>query len=158
MNNAPTMPETNLTGKADPTKFIGYGYNQFKKGGVLKDSSYYEIKRLASMTTKLTPKFKKGGSLASTVNIIPNGVLHEENNKLGDKGMPVVKCDLEKRECTKKYEIEKEELILTLSSTEKAEALAKGGNLGELGSFLVGELLENTHSFSNKFNYLNKIV
>ena len=52
---------------------------------------------------------KKGGPIKEYENIIPNGVLHEEENSLGDKGMPVVKCV--SNVCTKKYEIEKEELI-----------------------------------------------
>ena len=91
------------------------------------------------------------------MNVVPNGVLHEEENDLGDKGMPVVKCDTEKKVCEKKYEIEKDELILTLSTTKRAEELAKGGKLKELGEFLATQLLTNTHSFTEKFGELNKL-
>jgi hypothetical protein len=45
-----------------------------------------------SSTKRRTAKKVYGGSITATENIIPNGVLHEEFNKLGDKGMPVVKC------------------------------------------------------------------
>lgn len=83
--------------------------------------------------------------------------MHEENNDLGDKGMPVVKCDMAKNVCEKKYEIEKEELILTLDTTKTAEELAEGGKLKELGEFLIDELLDNTHSFTDKFTELNKL-
>jgi hypothetical protein len=60
-------------------------------------------------------------------NIIPNGVLHEEFNKLGDKGMPVVKC--KNNSCEKKYEIERDEMIFTLAATKNVEKLVKSGDL-----------------------------
>jgi len=88
---------------------------------------------------------------------VPNGVLHEEFNELGDKGMPVVTCDMDKQVCEKKYEIEKDELILTKSTTKTAEELSKGGKLKELGEFMTLQLLANTHSFTDKFSDLNKL-
>jgi hypothetical protein len=100
-----------------------------------------------------TQFLKKGGRIRPTENIIPNGVLHEENNKLGDKGMPVVKCT--KDACEKKYEIEKEELILTLDTTKTVEKLAKAADLKQLGLYVKEQLLDNTHSFTEKYGDLN---
>ena len=118
-------------------------YGVARKGGVL----YSKKKVLA------TPMLKKGGPIKEYENIIPNGVLHEEENSLGDKGMPVVKCV--SNVCTKKYEIEKEELIFTLDTTKKVEQLAKSKNHKALGDFVKEQLLDNTHSFSDKFSELN---
>ena len=118
-------------------------YGVARKGGVL----YSKKKVLA------TPMLKKGGPIKEYENIIPNGVLHEEENSLGDKGMPVVKCV--SNVCTKKYEIEKEELIFTLDTTKKVEQLAKSKNHKALGEFVKDQLLDNTHSFSDKFSELN---
>lgn len=118
-------------------------YEVARKGGVL----YSKKKVLA------TPMLKKGGPIKEYENIIPNGVLHEEENSLGDKGMPVVKCV--SNVCTKKYEIEKEELIFTLDTTKKVEQLAKSKNHKVLGEFVKEQLLDNTHSFSDKFSELN---
>lgn len=98
--------------------------------------------------------FKKGGKIKSTENIIPNGVLHEEDNSMGDKGMPVVKCS-KKESCEKMYEIEKDEMILTLEATQQAEALADGGKLEQLGNFMAYQIVDNTHSFTEKYKYLN---
>ena len=97
--------------------------------------------------------FKKGGKVKTTENIIPNGVLHEEKNSLGDKGMPVVKCT--KDSCTKHYEIEKDEMILTLEATKQAEKLAKGSNFKALGAFVRDQIIDNTHSYTEKFKHLN---
>jgi hypothetical protein len=128
------------------------GYQSRKLGGsfyyTLKKSEYHDIEILIPVK-----KFKRGGSVKASENIIPNGVLHEEDNKLGDKGMPVVKCTKDK--CVKKYEIEKEELIFTLDTTKQVEKLVKGGDLKELGTFVKDQVLNNTHSFTDKFNDLN---
>ena len=118
-------------------------YGVARKGGIL----YSKKKVLA------TPMLKKGGPIKEYENIIPNGVLHEEENSLGDKGMPVVKCV--SNVCTKKYEIEKEELIFTLDTTKKVEQLAKSKNHKALGEYVKEQLLDNTHSFSDKFSELN---
>lgn len=102
------------------------------------------------------PKFKRGGTVKPTENIIPNGVLHEEFNELGDKGMPVVKCSLKNKSCKKQYEIEKDEMIMTLKATRKIEKLIKQGKYKELGKFVKDQILDNTHSFTDKFEELNK--
>jgi hypothetical protein len=58
-------------------------------------------------------------------NIIPNGVLHEEFNKLGDKSMPVVKCKITP---VKSMRL-KDEMIFTLAATKNVEKLVKSGDL-----------------------------
>lgn len=101
-----------------------------------------------------TQIFKRGGKVKEYENVIPNGVLHEEDNELGDKGMPVIKCSLA-GQCSKEYEIERDELILTLASTTKVEELVKEDDLAGLGEFVAEQLLDNTHSFTEKYDYLN---
>ena len=137
-NTSVNAPSPTAYGASQPST-----YGVARKGGVL----YSKKKVLA------TPMLKKGGPIKEYENIIPNGVLHEEENSLGDKGMPVVKCV--SNVCTKKYEIEKEELIFTLDTTKKVEQLAKSKNHKVLGEFVKEQLLDNTHSFSDKFSELN---
>jgi len=141
----------------------GYSENvtyRRKLGGIIHNSDLMVIRSMATkksaMDKTFTPIFKAGGTLSAGVNVIPNGVLHEEDNSLGDKGMPVVKCDAQKKKCEKKYEIEKEELITTLDVTKKIEELAKGGKVKALGKYLTDQLLDNTHSFSEKYENLDK--
>jgi len=137
----------------------GYGVRSRKTGGSFSPITFSvsdapnSIKYQAP--PELTPKkFKRGGTIKPTENIIPNGVLHEEFNDLGDKGMPVVKC--KDNSCEKKYEIEKDEMIFTLDATKKVEDLAKKGDFDYLGSFVKTQILNNTHSFTPKFDDLNK--
>ena len=137
-NTSVNAPAPTAYGASQPST-----YGVARKGGVL----YSKKKVLA------TPMLKKGGPIKEYENIIPNGVLHEEENSLGDKGMPVVKCV--SNVCTKKYEIEKEELIFTLDTTKKVEQLAKSKNHKVLGEYVKEQLLDNTHSFSDKFSELN---
>jgi hypothetical protein len=131
------------------------GYMSRKNGGsfhytVKESTSFNRLKVIAPTAPK---KFKRGGSITATENIIPNGVLHEEFNKLGDKGMPVVKC--KNNSCEKKYEIERDEMIFTLATTKNVEKLVKSGDLKELGKYVRAQVLDNTHSFTEKFNDLN---
>jgi len=135
--------------------YYSNGYASNKLGGVLSAADLLDIKVQGKKKLLI---FRKGGQLADTVNIIPNGVLHEEENSLGDKGMPVVKCNAQKTSCEKKYEIEKEELITTLDVTKRIEELAKGGKVKELGSFLATQLIDNTHSYTEKFKELDKMT
>jgi len=162
-NSADQMYGTRIGG-------MGGGYALSRKGGkfyfpkftvILEEPAEFENKlHLQDRPVKFKfrrggsiPKFKKGGKVKPTENIIPNGVLHEEENSLGDKGMPVVKCT--KNSCTKHYEIEKDEMILTLEATKKAEELAKKGDLKGLGEFMKKQILDNTHSYTEKFKHLN---
>lgn len=88
--------------------------------------------------------------------MIPKGKLHKENNNLGkkDKGIPVID-----NSGNKEFEVEKEELILTLEVTEQVEKLAAIYNstqdelkLIELGKLLTEEILRNTKDNSGKFD------
>lgn len=124
---------------------------KFERITFKKSTEESSIKPLVSSV----PRFKKGGSIKPSENVIPNGVLHEEFNQLGDKGMPVVKCSMKGKKCEKQYEIEKDEMILTLRTTKKIEKLVKQGKLDELGKFVKDQILGNTHSFTDKFEELN---
>lgn len=135
---------------------LGYGTSIMGRAG-LKFAPFKFTESTARgrlQVTNLPPKkFKRGGKVKMTENIIPNGVLHEEKNSLGDKGMPVVKCT--KDVCEKQYEIERDEMILTLGTTKKMEVLAKGKKFAALGAFVREEILHNTHSFTDKYKFLN---
>ena len=150
------VPST-LSARSDgETPASGYQSMALRRGGgtfhyTLKKNFEREID--ASPVAGSIPVFKKGGRIQPTENIIPNGVLHEEENSLGDKGMPVVHC--KNNTCSKRYEIERDELIFTLAATRKTEELAKSGNLKELGRFVKAQLLDNTHSFTDKYKELN---
>jgi len=98
--------------------------------------------------------FKRGGKIDNTTNIIPNGVSHEEENVWGTKGQPVVKC--KKESCEKVYEIESDELILTLKTTHKIEELVGKKDKKALGKLLMNELVNNTHSYSKNYNFVNE--
>jgi hypothetical protein len=87
--------------------------------------------------------YRSGGSL----NIIPKGVTHEEDNNIGDKGIPIVSGDVKK----KVAEIEVNELTLNKKTAEKVEALIEEFKktedpmvLKELGKYVQLELRENT--------------
>lgn len=148
--------DATLVNSAPPTSIdqggAPVGYNRL--GGTFHYTlKKYSETQINSIPLSKTPIFKRGGKVKPTENIIPNGVLHEEENSLGDKGMPVVKCDSNK--CEKKYEIEKEEMILTLETTKKIEALVKEKDVKKLGEFVKDQVLHNTHSFTDKFGDLN---
>jgi hypothetical protein len=112
----------------------------------------YTLPNTKGPVTKISrtlPVFKKGGKITNENNIIPNGVSHEEKNSMGTKGMPVVKCTT--NSCSKIYEIESDELILTKKVTKQIENLAKANKLNELGEFFSSQILDNTHSYTEKF-------
>lgn len=131
------------------------GYGIAKRGGIISPSTLLIVKTLYKRKKK-GPVFKKGGKLSHGTNVIPNGVTHEEKNSLGDKGLPVVKCD--EKVCVKEYEIEKEELILALDTSEKVDKLVKEKKHKQLGTFLTAQLFNNTHSFSDKYIEFNKLA
>jgi hypothetical protein len=140
-NQLQTGGDTSVN-EAMPTS---YGATQIaRKGGILYNKSNRAVKA-----------FKKGGVIKEYENVIPNGVLHEEENELGDKGMPVVKCT--QNVCKKKYEIEKDELIFTHDTTKTVERLARSNNHKALGNFVKEQLLDNTHSFTDKYKELNNM-
>ena len=90
--------------------------------------------------------------------MIPKGKLHKENNNLGDKGIPVID-----NTGNKKFEVEKEELILRLELTDQVEKLVSEfdvsqdeSKLIELGKLLSEEILRNTIDNSEKFDVITK--
>lgn len=154
-----TTQDSELAGAPAPTSAgvnptTGYGTGYMRKGGSFR----YTIPKRGSdaMVGQKPPmpkKFKRGGKIKDTENIIPNGVLHEEFNELGDKGMPVVMC--KNNTCKKEYEIERDEMIFTLDSTRKVEILTKKKDHKKLGKYVKEQILSNTHSFTDKFVDLN---
>ena len=103
------------------------------------------------------PKFQNGGSI-----LIPAGKLHahkhhmdDENPELAEnltkKGIPVITTD-ENGEVTQVAEIEKQEIILEKSLTEKIEELWKDGSeeaMIEAGKLIVKTLFTNCDDNAN---------
>lgn len=125
------------------------GYPVKKKlqnGGTLEYS-------VIELVTPEIESFKQGG----TINVIPDGALHAHKNNMGldnitPKGIPVVDNDNEQQ-----AEIEREELILIKSVTEKLEELYKKYQESqdddiaiEAGKLLVEQILHNTQDNTNK--------
>jgi hypothetical protein len=129
------------------------GSKVLRNGGKVIIASYTYIPSGNTTINKKSRIFKRGGIVDGSTNIIPNGVSHEEKNKLGTKGMPIIKC--KKKSCEKIYEIESDELILTKEVTNKVEELSKNKNFDALGKFLEKQLLDNTHSYTDKYDFLN---
>lgn len=104
------------------------------------DRYYYRRK-------KGSPKFKDGGK----VNVIPEGALHArlhhmDLDNITKKGIPVV-VQKEGGEVEQQAEVERNEIIFSLSVTQKLEELCKDGSdeaAIEAGKILVKEILENT--------------
>ena len=100
--------------------------------------------------------FGEGGKIGIDTSVIPEGALHAHKNNLEEinpeldevttKGIPVIVTDSE-GEYTQVAEIEKEELVLNKSLTEKIEALWKENtpeSMIEAGKLITCELIENT--------------
>jgi hypothetical protein len=92
------------------------------------------------------------------MNIIPRGVLHSQNNQIGDKGMPIIDF-----KGNKKAEIEKNELITTREVTKEIENLVNKYNidkdpetLRKLGHFTYHQILNNTVDKSGAFKKLKQ--
>lgn len=122
--------------------------NSLQKGGeIIQEYSVIEL------VTPEIESFKQGG----TINVIPDGALHAHKNHMGldnitPKGIPVVDNDDEQQ-----AEIEREELILIKSVTEKLEELYKKYQESqdddiaiEAGKLLVEQILHNTQDNTNK--------
>lgn len=125
-----------------------------KSGGVItKEPEYYSIE--AEFEENEIPEFKEGGT------IIPEGALHKCKNymdlakekQITHKGIPVVTTDGTNEQ---QAEIERDEVIIEKSLTQKLEDLMEKFNSGqysqkekdkfaiEAGKLLTTELLENT--------------
>ena len=109
--------------------------------------------KLKKLSSDRFASFRIGGKLNDTHNIIPNGISHDEENSWGTKGQPVVKC--KKDSCSKVYEIESEELIITKETTDQLEKLSKKGEEKKLGKYMTEQLLGNTFSYTDSFKEIN---
>jgi len=131
-----------------PSSGGGSGYGFASGGQKLK------VQRVMSKFDKkkhIIPRFKAGGSM----HVIPKGKLHKENNNLGekDKGIPVVDDSGQKV-----FELEKEELIINLETTQELEGYVAKYNetkddavLVQIGKRLAEEIATNTEDKSEKF-------
>lgn len=107
----------------------------------------FEGNRYYYRRKKGSPKFKDGGK----VNVIPEGALHArlhhmDLDNITKKGIPVV-VQKEGGEVEQQAEVERNEIIFSLSVTQKLEELCKDGSdeaAIEAGKILVKEILENT--------------
>lgn len=102
-------------------------------------------------------RFLNGGVIGVDTNILPEGALHRELNKLDDineevgkevtvKGIPVIVTD-EKGNIEQVCEIEREEIIFRKEITTKLEELWKDGSekaMIEAGKLLAEEIITNT--------------
>lgn len=129
-------------------RYAGTNYQMYavgKKG--MKIMSKKELQDILA-----TRKLQKGGVIGTDTNILPEGALHARLNHLQNinpdleettrKGIPVLD---EKGEQV--AEIERNELVLSKSLTDKIEELMKDGSdeaMIECGKLLVTEILENT--------------
>lgn len=174
IQNIKTNRDNDFTSMYSMTQSIGTG-NQFALNGGynsqyavaakhgLKLESLNWAKSLKNLNTEVTqvlsstniPEFKQGGSF----NVIPDGALHKNKHHMEDaegltkKGIPVV--TEENGELIQQAEIEREEVILHLSLTEKLESMLKDYEEADsqqkkdqisinAGKLLVKELLHNT--------------
>jgi len=95
---------------------------------------------------RVSEMFRAGGAM----NVIPKGVTHEEKNKLGDQGIPVVVKT--KGGMKKIAEIERDEIIFAKGVTDELEEATKRytknpkdiDNLLALGKMIKEEILNNT--------------
>lgn len=173
--NSIVQPTKTLT-----ERFLGnqMGTPSYKKGGSLNLDDIREARKafqtfqrsqklnliIEAPDTELTIKsFRDGGVLSAPQNVIVDGVLHAHKHNIdklegfGDaeitlKGMPVVTLS-EGGEIEQHAEVEKDEVILHLSLTEKLEELMKDGSEEakiEAGKLLTEELLSNTKDSDSK--------
>ena len=117
--------------------------------------------RRKEAASQVFPIFKRGGSVVNKLkrNIIPHGVLHEEENMTGikgDKGIPIVQNG------KKMFELERSEFVLNAETSkdvqDKVYAYLKKPDdniLMDLGALVRKELLLNTYSYDPDYAYLN---
>lgn len=123
----------------------------------LKLLSKDELQRIYSSSKQEgVQTFGEGGKIGIDTSVIPEGALHAHKNNLEEinpeldevtqKGIPVIVTDSE-GEYKQVAEIEKEELVLNRSLTEKIEALWKENtpeSMIEAGKLITCELVQNT--------------
>jgi len=133
-------------------------------GGILSSNVFYivvkkEEERKRNKKVDYIPykidrtniKALKGGG-----SVIPFGVLHNQKNNIGDRGLPLVYKGY------KVMEIETDELVLHDKPTTRIKALRKEYNktkdrkiLIEIGSIMSEEIKNNTFSYTKEFECLN---
>lgn len=114
----------------------------------IKDALSKEYPDATLVISDEVKAFKEGGKLEH--NVIPDGALHARLNHMDSddytkKGIPVVAKNGDKLEQT--AEIERNEIIFSLSVTQKLEELMKDGSPKaalEAGKLLADEILHNT--------------
>lgn len=134
----------------------GKEYCDDGKGDKKNDS---EVCKMATFAKNAKSWNKNGGKFqdGGKMNILPGGVLHEEENTIrkelnyGSKGIPVIDCG--EGQCRKMAEIEKCEYIFQLPQTQMIEKLIaeyqKTKNeelLVNLGTFVTKEVMSNTNN------------
>lgn len=129
-------------------RYTGTNYSMYAVGrNGMKIMSHKELQRILA-----TKKLKAGGVIGTDSNILPEGALHarlnhlsEVNSDLDDatkKGIPVLDA-----QGNQVAEIERDELVLTKSLTDKIEELMKDGSeeaMIEAGKILASEIITNT--------------
>jgi hypothetical protein len=134
-------------------------YMQAKKGGKISKIELGELPELTVLMARIEKNrknkknkgekkklklYRDGGA----VNVIPKGVTHEEENELGDKGIPIIV-----REGKRKIaEIELNEIVFHKHASKRIEELVdmyrENPNdpkvLKSLGEFVKTEILDNT--------------
>lgn len=142
-----------------------------KQGTKLLDKEFIlKMREFAKKKSEEIPEFKDGGVIGIDSNIIPEGALHRELNHMDkvneeidevitDKGIAVVVVDKE-GEIQQVAEIEREEIIYSLSTTQKIEEAWKKWKesddedektkiLIEIGKFITKETLHNTDDLTD---------
>lgn len=144
--------------------FLKNQISQFKEGGIIDDITIEEIPVWIFVESKETiESFKNGGE----VNVIPNGAFHKNLHHMDlegvtKKGIPVI--SEEGGKIVQQAEIERDEIILRKSVTEKLEKWrkifynedSKKREKDEValkaGKLLVDEILNNTQDNTGLLN------
>ncbi len=157
MNAKSNMGSADLFSTRTNVAQSGMDYNAIKYG-----SKGMKLNKDMQFLIKKAEMFKSGGSIVAK-NVIVNGALHAHKHTLKEledykdvemthKGVPVI-TKSHGGEITQHAEVEKDEIILHISLTEKLEKLRKIGTeeaMIEAGKLLSKELVKNTIDSKSK--------
>lgn len=143
-------------GTARNMQLMGIDYIPQNKQGC-RLPSIEMVRQILAKKHEDTQFLQAGGVIGVDASILPEGALHKELNHMEDvnpevdevitdKGIPIVAVD-ENGELEQICEIEREELILTKTLTDKIEELRNKGDedaMIEAGKLLAEELITNT--------------
>ena len=130
-----------------PTAYKRLRYIAGKFGSADAQGPRVDI-NLGNLKRPRAGEFKRGGLLPGKAkSVIAHGALHSEVSQhhrdghatAGKRGIPVLAAD-----GTKLAEVERDELTLSDTATQKLEALREKGDLHAMGKHLQKELLTNT--------------